>query len=237
MDSKITKSSIINNFDNNIELIPLKKLAILERGLSSYYTRNKEDLESSLDDNKNLKLTPIINIKNIQNGEINIDSIDYINLKITNSTINSMIRPGDVILSVRGPTFKAAVATNSVNNYLISNNLILIKLNGKILPEFLSAYLNSPQGQKLLQSIAAGSTTMEAINIKSLSEILIPVPDISHQEILKNYFILNQEHLKLLNKELVIRQKLTFAILSKYLYSHSMNCPVESSDIANLRGN
>ena len=133
MDSKITKSSIINNFDNNIELIPLKKLAILERGLSSYYTRNKEDLESSLDDNKNLKLTPIINIKNIQNGEINIDSIDYINLKITNSTINSMIRPGDVILSVRGPTFKAAVATNSVNNYLISNNLILIKLNGKIL--------------------------------------------------------------------------------------------------------
>jgi len=188
--------------------IPRKTLGELviefKRGLSSYYLQGKGSNVS------------FINIKDIQNGRVNINTVETVRVKETDALTKTRIEPNDVIISIKGSSFKAAVADDSVKGYIISANLIAFKINSIILPDIVVAYLNSPKGQSELQSMSAGAV-QKALNLKSLMGITIPIPEKNKQKIIFEYLTLFKEYNFLFNKEQKIRKNISNKIISNLL--------------------
>ena len=176
----------------------------VKRGLSSYYLQGR-DVEVSM-----------INIKDIANGRIVSETVDRVSVRKTPLLERARIETGDVVMAIRGFNFKAAVADDSVKDFVISANLLALTLSDKILPELISAYFNSPVGRNVLQSIARGAT-IRGLNSRDILDILIPLPSLFEQETLSHYLTLALEYDDILQKELELRQKLTDAVVLKIM--------------------
>ncbi len=175
-----------------------------KRGISSYYLQ------------KEGAITPFINIKDVCHGKINADTVENVMVKKTETVDKSRIEPGDIIITIKGSTFKAAVADDSVKDFVISANLIALKLNEQIQPEIVAAYLNSQMGQKKLLSRSAGAV-QKALNLKSLMSVTIPVPPIEKQQKFTDYLTLLKMHNELSQKERVLRNKINDVIIQNFM--------------------
>jgi len=188
--------------------IPSKTLndlvVVVKRGLSSYYLQ-KEGNEF-----------PFINIRDVKDGRVNAATVEIVHVKETGALDKSKLELNDVIVSIKGSTFKAAIVDESINGFVISANLIAFKLNNDILPEIVVAYLNSTKGQGEMQARSAGAV-QKALNLKSLMGIAIPVPEKKKQVIISEYLNLFKEYNSLSEKEQRIRQGINKKIISNLL--------------------
>lgn len=183
----------------------LKELVVgVKRGFSSYYF--------SPEGSK----TFLINIAAIHDGKVDIDKAEEVRLKETFALEKSRIQPNDVILTIKGSAFKAAVAGPEVQGFVISSNLIAFTLNNEILPEFVASYLNSPEGQNELQSKSVGAA-QQSINLKSLMEVTIPILPLEKQKLLAKYFSLAREYFEISKAEQELMIRINNAILKKHL--------------------
>jgi restriction endonuclease S subunit len=190
---------------NNAKMVRLGDLTrTVKRGLSSYYLHGV-DVEVSM-----------INIKDMANGRITTETIDHVSVRKTPLLKQARIEPGDVIMAIRGFNFKAAVADDSVKDFVISANLLALTLSNEVLPELITAYFNSPPGQNMLQSMASG-VSIKGLNLKTLLDLTIPLPPLSEQANLSHYLTLAREYDDLLRKELNLRQKLSDTIVLRIM--------------------
>lgn len=190
---------------NASKMVRLRDLTrTVKRGLSSYYLQGDDATVS------------MINIKDIANGRIDTDTVDSVSVRETPLLEHSRIEPGDVIVAIRGFNFKAAVADESVRNFVISANLIALTFTDEVQPELIAAYFNSPLGQNMIRAKASGAT-IKGLNSRTLLDILIPLPSFSEQETLSRYLTLAREYDDTLRKELELRQKLTDAVVLRIM--------------------
>ena len=166
------------------------------RGLSAHYQK-----EGNVD-------VSFLNIKNIQGGSIDMDSVERVKVRKTPLLDKSRIVPGDIIITTRGTNFRAIVADKSLEDFVISVNLVLLRPSGSctVEPEIVAAYLNSATGQRELTKWATG-TTIKGLNIKLLKEIPIPVLDPEYQKNLGNYLSLARERKISLMRDLELQEK------------------------------
>jgi len=190
---------------NAIKMIRLGDLTkIVKRGLSSYYLQGK-DVSVSM-----------INIKDIANGRVLVDSVDRVLVRETPLLERSRIEPGDVIVASRGFNFKTAVADEPTRNFVLSSNLIALTLTNEVKPELIVAYFNSPLGQNMIRARARG-VTIRGLNSRDLLDICIPLPSLPMQESLSCYLTLAQEYDDILRTELELRQKLTDSVVLRIM--------------------
>ena len=176
----------------------------IKRGLSSYYN----DVDGTV--------VHLINIRDIQQGRVILDTVESVKVKETSALENSTIEENDLILTIKGNTFKSAVADKSLNGFVISANLIAFTLDKEINPHIISAYLNSAVGQKELQA-RAGGAVQKALNMKLLYDLEIPILPINKQQVFSRYLSLSQEYDELLVKEQELRRKINSAIVQTYM--------------------
>lgn len=183
----------------------LKTISLkIKRGLSSYYNTKEGTIVN------------LINIRDIQQNRVVLDTVESVSVKETLALENSTIEENDIILTIKGNTFKSAVADKSVNGFVISANLIAFTLDKEINPHIVSAYLNSAIGQKELQA-RAGGAVQKALNMKSLLDLEIPILPLNKQQVFSNYLSLSQEYDELLVKEQELRRKINSAIVQTYM--------------------
>lgn len=125
---------------------------------------------------------PIINIKDIVDGQIAIDDSSFFSIENFRNAERYMAYPGDVIITCRGTQLKIAVIPDNIERSIISANLIAIRLNAQLLPIFLAAYLKTNEGQKSLLAHTASSTMQIVLNVSDMGEIDVPVPSLSLQK-------------------------------------------------------
>ncbi len=183
----------------------LKNISLkIKRGLSSYYNTAEGTIVN------------LINIRDIQQNRVVLDTIESVSVKETSALENSTIEENDLILTIKGNTFKSVVADKSVKGFVISANLIAFTLDKEINPHIVSAYLNSAIGQKELQARASGAV-QKALNMKSLLDLEIPILPENKQQVFSKYLSLSQEYDELLVKEQEIRRKINSAIVQTYM--------------------
>lgn len=187
-------------FKKTLKSISLK----IKRGLSSYYNTTEGTIVN------------LINIRDIQQNRVVLDTVESVSVKETSALENSTIEENDLILTIKGNTFKSAVADKSVKGFVISANLIAFTLDKEINPHIISAYLNSAVGQKELQA-RAGGAVQKALNMKSLYDLEIPILPINKQQVFSRYLSLSQEYDELLVKEQELRRKINSAIVQTYM--------------------
>lgn len=128
----------------------------------------------------------VLNISNIENGEINYDSMDTIEeeeRKIKRYELTS----DDVLLSCRGTAIKSAVFKAQDKIIIASANVIVIRPKEKILGEYIKIFFESPIGMAIIKSFQRGTTIMN-INHSDIMEMEIPLLTIDEQKkMIENY--------------------------------------------------
>ena len=182
----------------------LGAIATVKQGLSSYYMRDGDEV------------VPLITLKDVQEGRIVSATVDRVPVKKTDRLDKSRLAIGDVVITIKGTNFRAAVVDESAAGFIISSNLIALSLSDKILPQVVAAYLNSPMGQRELESRAGGSNIM-GLNTKSLLEVPIPIPPLEQQEALSRYLSSAREYEDVTKKELELRNVIKEAIIRRVM--------------------
>ena len=113
------------------------------------------------------------------------------------------LRDGDLILMRTGATSKVAIFENTFDKpVVLSSNLFICRLRkDRVNPWYLKAFLESESGRSLIASIAIGAV-IKSISIKSLSDMLIPLPPLANQMEIAAAFKAKFNQLKALKKQL-----------------------------------
>lgn len=127
----------------------------------------------------------VLQAKNIKSGEY-ISSVNNFS-KIFSDKYSKAekVKYNDVVIVSRGSglgSFKSAVFKYHANNIIASSSVLIIRVKSeKVLPEYLSLYLNSETGQTILLQVSSGSAFKTLIR-RNLEEVNIPLPSIKEQQ-------------------------------------------------------
>ncbi len=121
------------------------------------------------------------------------------------------LQKNDVLLVARGMksgAFRSTTFIANESNVIPSSSVHIIRITSKdVLPEYISRYLNSKEGQGALSQIISGSY-IGALPRKALEKIDIPIPPLRKQEVLIHLFRNIREQQKIIDREKEIKQNI-----------------------------
>ena len=121
----------------------------------------------------------VINPTNIINHKISLTNIKRITLAKAKELQGYAVNKGDIILARRGDLRKSAIITNLEDSCIAGTGSFIIHLLG-IVNSFFILFYGSPYVQDYLITDSVG-TTMNNLNQKLLSRLLIPIPPCAEQ--------------------------------------------------------
>lgn len=131
----------------------------------------------------------LLNVGDIQDGQIDISSMVKIALKSQRWASLYLLEPGDVVISARGSSIKTAVIDEGMPPTIVAGNLVCIRVNSeKVNPYYLKMFLDSPVGHTLLEGVQTGSV-IKVLNPKNIEEIPVPLKEIRKQKELANVYV------------------------------------------------
>ncbi|XHR27489.1 MAG: restriction endonuclease subunit S [Chthoniobacteraceae bacterium] len=146
------------------------------------------------------------------NGIVHINMPDRIALP-PEVTEKYLLRKGDLVLANRGSRLTAAVFEEDIETVACSQFYIIqIKGAAKVLPQFLSWFLNLEATTASLHSLATGAT-IKSVPVGAVRSLLVPVPSLERQRQIV-------EFMKLWNLEKEILEDLER--LKAQLFQHSL---------------
>lgn len=160
--------------NSNLQKVKLKDIAEVFRG------------KSILKKDTSLGNISVLNISNIDNGEIDYRDMDTIDEEERKVKRYELIT-GDVVLSCRGTAIKSAVFKTQDKIVIASANLIVIRPKEKIKGEFIKIFFESPVGLAIIKSFQRGTTIMN-INYSDIMEMEIPLLTINKQQEMINQY-------------------------------------------------
>ncbi|MBU8908969.1 N-6 DNA methylase [Desertibacillus haloalkaliphilus] len=156
----------------------LNDIASIYRGMNM---PRKGSEDSSGEDYKVIQLT------DVQDGQIQVDSLQKLKIKDKKKAEQYFIQEGDVLISSRGATVKIAIVPKLEEDIVLSHNFIALRPKVDINSYYIKGYLESPLGQYHLLSIQKGSA-VKVLAMKEFENILIPIPSIEEQKLIGESF-------------------------------------------------
>lgn len=130
----------------------------------------------------------VVNISNIGEYEIDYESLDTVD-EDERKVANYILREGDILLPGRGTSIRTSVFQNQDFTCIAHSNVIVIRPDEKKLNSiYLKVFLDSPIGNKVINGVQQGTTTMN-ISYKDLAVIEIPVPPMAEQKTVAEKYI------------------------------------------------
>lgn len=148
----------------------------------------------------------ILTISDIENGIIS-DNLKRIEAS-ENKYDRYLLKENDLIISSKGTRIKIAVAENIQDRKIIANgNLIVLRIRvDELNPHYLEAYLNSADGQIILNQIQTGSVII-SINPSNLVDIKISMLSMKDQEEIGNKYKAQKKLIELTKDRLLELEK------------------------------
>ncbi|KXS43915.1 MAG: type I restriction enzyme, S subunit [Methanolobus sp. T82-4] len=184
------------------ETKPLRDLCSkVKTGLSSPYFKDGDTT------------VKVVKAKDIdERGRLLVDQVDTSKVKWSPAVDNCRLVPGDIIISLKGSTFKIAIIPEEAIDFVISANLVSLSLKPVIKPEIVSFFLRSSPFTRTMQNLAA-TGGMPSLRTEHLLGIEIPVPTLEKQNELYAYILEVEELYLLLEEEMHSISRLSDAIV------------------------
>ena len=128
----------------------------------------------------------ILNISNIEDGEVKLDNLDTINEE-ERKVKRYQLERDDILLTCRGTVNKVALFPETGRLVIASANIIVIRVKDQVLPLYLKMFLESSVGQMLVKSFQRGTNVMN-INPNDIGELEIPLIPFKRQQELAGRF-------------------------------------------------
>lgn len=136
-----------------------------------------------------------------------LQNILYPDLEADNISEKHLLKEGDVLFAAKGTKNFAAVFENHNEPAVASTSFFVIKLmDNRILPQYLTWFLNSYETQTLLKGQAIG-TSIPSISKQVLENLEISVPNIETQKAILQITKLRNREKELKQQIEMLREK------------------------------
>jgi type I restriction enzyme S subunit len=160
-----------------------------------------------------------LRIQNVKHDELSLDDIAYVTPPDTAEAKRTRVEPYDVLLSITADLGRNAVVPHGLGPAYINQHLAILR-TGSLAPKFLSAYLNSPSGQRQIarknrHGVKAG------LNFDDIRSFSIPTPPLN----LQREFALRAskiEHLKVLQRRSQMELNAVFGSLQSRAFEGNL---------------
>lgn len=132
------------------------------------------------------------------------------------------LKNNDVLLVARGMkagTFRSTTFKAEEQNVLASSSIHIVRITAPdVLPDYVSHYLNSKNGQDTLSGIVSGSY-IGALPRRELEKIKIPIPTLQKQKAIVDLYQNIQMQRKILDRKNELKQQIidaTFTNITKH---------------------
>lgn len=119
---------------------------------------------------------PVIKVNNIISGLSNIELLEKTTTEIDAKYTRTRLVGGELVISLVGSVGKTAIVPKTFAGCNLVRATGLIDIKDEILAKWVKYYIDSPQGQAYINS-NVNTTVQVTLNIKSLSDMPIPLPD------------------------------------------------------------
>lgn len=123
---------------------------------------------------------PFINAGHLDGGRVRLAGMDYIEPKRYDLLRSGKVEAGDVLLCIRGSIGRLALVTPDAVPGAIASSLVILRPGPKLLPKFLAAFLDSPDGRRVIQASDNGAAQPN-IGAKEVARFRLPLPTLSDQ--------------------------------------------------------
>lgn len=155
----------------------------------------------------------VIQPKNISSG--GILSFEDEEPWLTDISASKPIQYGDVLLVNRGRFAATVFNLSDPGPWKVPSSILILSIkNESVLPEYVSLYFNSENGQKLFHRHLE-KTTVPFIRASNLANMDIPVPPIKKQLALVKFETTNREYAHLSNRKLELLRQILNIELTK----------------------
>jgi hypothetical protein len=129
--------------------------------------------------------------------------------RIVPNTISEeqLLRDGDIIFLAKGPRNFSLLPRGLPRPALAASYFFVIRPTSRIVPEYLSWYLNLDSTRRMLSRYASQGAHMPIIRRKVLEDVEVPLPDVATQRRIVKLTTLGDEQHRLLT-ELAHKQRL-----------------------------
>ncbi|MDO6444196.1 restriction endonuclease subunit S [Colwellia sp. 1_MG-2023] len=118
---------------------------------------------------------------NVRADKLELDTVLKIKPEFHQKLQKSQLKHGDMLTVQSGHIGTTAIVPENFGEANCHALIITRLIQSKILPEFLSFYLNSAIGMNRMEEIFVGST-IKHVNVKELKSFLVPLPSIGEQK-------------------------------------------------------
>ena len=153
----------------------------------------------------------VFQAKDLIQGELfeGVHSLSKVSLGISGYV--NRLKKDDILLIARGMksgTFRSTIFVSEAENVIAASSVHVIRINNAIvLPEYISHYLNSKEGQESLLQIASGSYIC-VLPRKELEKIKIPIPSLDKQKAIVDLHRNMREQQKIICRQNEIKQNI-----------------------------
>jgi len=126
--------------------------------------------------------TPVVMPVNLVGGRVSENGIARVSNEHVTRLSRHRLSPGDIVFSRRGDVTRFALVSERERGWLCGTGCLKISLGDPLLatPEFIAAYLSSPDAKEWLVRHAVGAT-MPNLNTEILSDVPITLPPLADQ--------------------------------------------------------
>jgi type I restriction enzyme S subunit len=118
---------------------------------------------------------PIIRVQNVNNGTLNLSEVMKISPKISNNYKRTILKGGEVLLTLVGSTGQSVVAPIDVVGWNVARAIAVIKPKPEIGANWINIYLQSGFVRHYLE-VRANTTVQKTLNLKDVRSVPIPIP-------------------------------------------------------------
>jgi len=147
---------------SSLDKVNIVKLSHISKEITDGTRAKREYLESGI---------KIINVGDFKDGTIYTKSVKSIS--IDGIKEKDYIKENDILITAVGKSGNIVRVSSLYEDYVISSDIIRIRLKQPSTAEGLVAYLNSPSGQYALESLKVG--TLNRISINDIKELEVPL--------------------------------------------------------------
>lgn len=125
---------------------------------------------------------PCLRTSNIKPLSVKLDGLKKISPQLSQDYSRTILRGGEVLVSVRGTLGGAYVVPDEMGGWNISREVAMIDINPSLAsPDFICQYLTSTKAQSWLAGVTVGAA-YKGINLKDLRKLLVPLPSMDAQK-------------------------------------------------------
>jgi type I restriction enzyme, S subunit len=159
---------------------------------------------------------PLIRSQNVKIGHLDLSDVVYIDDKQHNKMQNSKVLPGDVLLNITGASIgRSCVVPEWLHDANVNQHVCILRPSERINPYYLSAFLNSFEGQKQVFSFQSGGSR-EGLNYQQIGAMNLRLPSLIEQERIAEILATWDEAIALTERAIEARRRRKNFLIQKF---------------------